>query len=145
MMAKGRLKVRVRFEGPPPAQPQLYWRGPVLGAYDGRTWTRISPRLRGGALAGPQAPVSPVSISVRGQPLRYQVTLEPSNARWLFALEMPQALPQLSGGAASISPELEIQAANEVRERVRYDLASYVDFSLQAGASLENAWQWLEG
>jgi transglutaminase-like putative cysteine protease len=127
---------RVRFDGPPPAQPQLYWRGPVLGAYDGRTWTRVIPRAR-------HAPQAPLSIAVRGEALRYQVTLEPSNARWLFALEMPQALPQLSDGAASISGELEIQAASAVRERVRYDLASYVNFSLQAGASLDNAYQWL--
>jgi transglutaminase-like putative cysteine protease len=126
----------VRFDGPLPAQPQLYWRGPVLGAYDGRTWTRVTPRLRHG-------PQSTLSIAVRGKPLRYEVTLEPSNARWLFALEMPQALPQLPDGAASVSPELEIQAASAVRERVRYELASYVDFSLQAGPSLDNAYQWL--
>jgi transglutaminase-like putative cysteine protease len=134
---------RVLFDGPPPAQPQLYWRGPVLGAYDGRTWTRIMPGLRAGASARPQAPPSTLSIAVRGQPLRYQVTLEPSNARWLFALEMPQALPQLPDGSASVSAELEIRAASAVRERVRYDLASYVNFSLQAGPSLDNAWQWL--
>jgi hypothetical protein len=30
-----------------------------------------------------------------------------------------------------------------VQERIRYDLASYVDFSLQAGDSLDNAFQWL--
>jgi transglutaminase-like putative cysteine protease len=130
---------RVRFDGPPPAQPQLYWRGPVLGAYDGRTWTRVVPRLH----QGQQAPPSPISIAVRGKPLRYEVTLEPSDTRWLFALEMPQALPQLSDGAASISSELEIQAASAVRERVRYGLASYVNFSLQAGPSLDKAWQWL--
>jgi len=128
---------RVRFDGPLPAQPQLYWRGPVLGAYDGRTWTRVTPRLRHGAQS------TSLSIAVRGKPLRYEVTLEPSNARWLFALEMPQALPQLSDGAASVSTELEIQAASAVRERVRYELASYVDFSLQAGPSLDNAYQWL--
>jgi transglutaminase-like putative cysteine protease len=129
---------RVKFDGAPPAQPQLYWRGPVLGAYDGRTWTRVTPRPRGGARVQ-----APMSISLRGKPLRYEVTLEPSNARWLFALEMPQALPQLADGPASISAELEIQATSAVRERVRYDLASYVNFSLQAGASLDNAWQWL--
>jgi transglutaminase-like putative cysteine protease len=132
---------RVRFDGPPPAQPQLYWRGPVLGAYDGRTWTRVAPNRHPGRASTPA--LSTPSISARGEPLRYQVTMEPSNARWLFALEMPQALPQLSEGAASISGELEIQAAAAVRERVRYDLASYLDFSLQAGPTLDNAWQWL--
>jgi len=129
---------RVKFDGPPPAQPQLYWRGPVLGAYDGRTWSRLTARPHLGSKA-PQ----PVSISVRGDALRYQVTMEPSNMRWLFALEMPRALPQLSSGAASATPELELQASSPVRERIRYDLASYVDFSFQPGDTLDNAYQWL--
>jgi transglutaminase-like putative cysteine protease len=129
---------RVKFDGPPPAQQQLYWRGPVLGAYDGRTWTRLLPHLT----LGRKAP-QPVSISVRGDALHYQVTMEPSNTRWLFALEVPRAVPQLSTGAASVTSELELLASSPVRERIRYDLASYLDFSLQAGASLDNAYQWL--
>jgi transglutaminase-like putative cysteine protease len=129
---------RVKFDGAPPAQTELYWRGPVLGAYDGRTWTRVIPRHYPGRRA-PQ----PLSISVRGQAQHYQVTMEPSNTRWLFALEMPQALPQLPGGAASVSSEFEIQASSAVNQRIRYDLASYVDFSLQASETLDNAYQWL--
>jgi transglutaminase-like putative cysteine protease len=129
---------RVKFDGPPPAQQQLYWRGPVLGAYDGRTWTRLLPHLA----LGRKAP-QPVSISVRGDALRYQVTMEPSNTRWLFALEVPRAVPELSTGAASVTSELELQASSPVRERIRYELASYLDFNLQAGASLDNAYQWL--
>jgi transglutaminase-like putative cysteine protease len=129
---------RVKFDGAPPPQTQLYWRGPVLGAYDGRTWTRVIARH----YAGRQRP-EPLSILVHGAARRYQVTLEPSDTRWLFALEMPQALPQLPGGAASVSSEFEIQASSPVRERIRYDLASYVNFSLQAGETLDNAYQWL--
>ncbi|MFC5549548.1 transglutaminaseTgpA domain-containing protein [Massilia aerilata] len=129
---------RVKFDGPPPAQPQLYWRGPVLGAYDGRTWTRLLPRPQFGRKAPPA-----VAIAVRGQPLHYEITLEPTDTRWLFALEIPRALPQLAGGAASVTPQLELQAASPVRERIRYELSSYVDFSLQAGDTLENAYQWL--
>ena len=34
---------RVKFDGPVPPQPQLYWRGPELGSYDGRTWRRVKP------------------------------------------------------------------------------------------------------
>jgi transglutaminase-like putative cysteine protease len=129
---------RVKFDGAPPAQTQLYWRGPVLGAYDGRTWTRVIARH----YPGRNSP-EPLSISVHGAAQHYEVTLEPSDTRWLFALEMPQALPQLPGGAASVSGEFEIQASSPVRERIRYDLASYVNFSLQAGETLDNAYQWL--
>ena len=129
---------RVKFEGAPPPQPQLYWRGPVLGAYDGRTWTRLLPRP-----SFSRKTPSAVSIKVRGEPLRYQVTLEPSDTRWLFALEMPRALPQLSGGPVTVTSELELQASSPVRERIRYELVSYVDFNMQAADTLENAYQWL--
>jgi transglutaminase-like putative cysteine protease len=132
---------RVKFDGAPPAQTQLYWRGPVLGAYDGRTWTRVTPRAYPGRK--PAATPAPLTLRVHGAALRYQVTMEPSDARWLFALEMPQALPQLSTGTASVSGEFELQAASPVRERIRYELASYVDFRLQAADTLDNAYQWL--
>jgi len=127
---------RVKFDGPPPAQPQLYWRGPVLGSYDGLTWTRTHP------LPQRQRP-QPMSFSVRGAPRHYQVTLEPSNARWLFALELPQSLPMLPGHLVSLSRELEIQSDAPVTARVRYDMASFTDFSLQAVDTLDDAAQWL--
>ena len=127
---------RVRFEGPVPAQPQLYWRGPVLGNYDGQTWTRLQPGQR------PSRP-PPLSIAVKGAPLRYQVTQEASNARWLFALEMPQMLPVLPDRGVSLSPELEIQANAPLTRRVRYDLASYVNYRLQSDIGLEDGAQWL--
>ena len=41
----GEIAFRVKFEGEPPPQKALYWRGPVLSAFDGRTW-RVTERLR---------------------------------------------------------------------------------------------------
>jgi transglutaminase-like putative cysteine protease len=129
---------RVRFDGPVPPQPQLYWRGPVLANYDGQTWTRLPPgrrEVREGA--------RPLSISVSGQPLHYQVTQEASQARWLFALEMPRALPSLPDRGVSLSAELEIQANAPLTERVRYDLASFVNFRLQGDDRLDDPAAWL--
>jgi hypothetical protein len=65
---------RVRFDGPPPAQSDLYWRGPVLGSFDGRTWKRRQPRLVKGR--------HPIALQIGGPPVHYEVTLEPSNAPW---------------------------------------------------------------
>jgi transglutaminase-like putative cysteine protease len=127
---------RVKFEGAPPPQPQLYWRGPVLGNYDGRTWTRADPPPR---RSRPQ----PLSISVAGAPVRYQVTQEASNARWMFALEVPQALPSLPDRPVTVSGELEIQAGAPLTERVRYDLASFVRYGLQADERLVDSGRWL--
>jgi transglutaminase-like putative cysteine protease len=125
---------RVKFDGPVPAQPELYWRGPVLGDYDGRVWTRVRPSQ----LSSPR----PVSLSVSGQPLGYHVTLEPSNTRWLFALEMPRALPVVPGHGVALSSELEFQSTDPLTERVRYDLISHVHYSLQPDASPIDG-QWL--
>ncbi|MGZ5198971.1 MAG: transglutaminase TgpA family protein [Telluria sp.] len=125
---------RVKFDGGPPPQPQLYWRGPVFGAFDGQSWTRVQPHAA-------QTPQS-LSLSVRGQPRRYQVTLEPSNARWLFTLEMPDRLPHLDENTALVSPELELTAAAPIDKRIRYDAESYTQFSLQP-AQLDAPAEWL--
>ena len=67
-----------------------------------------------------------------GAPLRYQVTLEPHGQRWLFALEMPAAAPQLerqSGAASATTANCWRRAP--ISQRVRYDAVSYVDFELE--------------
>jgi transglutaminase-like putative cysteine protease len=126
---------RVRFDGPPPPQEQLYWRGPVLGNFDGRVWTRTHARLA--------RERKPALLAVRGRPVRYQVTLEPSGMHWLFALEMPQQVPQLSENMAFATAEFELTTAYPVDQRLRYDLASYTQFSLQAAQAPADAAQWL--
>ena len=131
---------RVRFDGPVPPQPQLYWRGPVLANYDGQTWTRLPAGRRD--VRERQRP-QPLSISVSGAALHYQVTQEASQARWLFALEMPQALPALPDRGVSLSAELEIQADAPLTQRVRYDLASFVHFRLQGDSGLDDPAPWL--
>ena len=123
---------RVRFDGAPPAQQQLYWRGIVLGSFDGRTWTRARPGLE-----------SRVAVTVGGRPVRHEVTLEPSGNRWLFALDLPVGLPQLEGNRASTSAELEMSAAYPVTNRVRYAVTSYPNYRVQAGPRLDDRARWL--
>ncbi|PQO93631.1 DUF3488 domain-containing protein [Massilia phosphatilytica] len=125
---------RVKFDGPVPPQSVLYWRGPVLGSYDGRTWTRVRPARN----TRPQ----PLALSVGGTPIGYEVTLEPSNTRWLFALEMPRAKPVLPGHGVTLSGELEFRSFDPIAERVRYDLVSFVHYNLQPEASPVDG-QWL--
>ena len=40
LMADDTPAMRAQFQGPAPRLEQMYWRGPVLLDYDGRTWTR---------------------------------------------------------------------------------------------------------
>ena len=70
---------RVRFFGPVPAQRDLYWRGPVLWDFDGRTWRPARWRRQ---FPAPQ-------IRPAGAGWDYEVDLEPSEDRQLIALDLP--------------------------------------------------------
>ncbi|NML17499.1 DUF3488 and transglutaminase-like domain-containing protein [Azohydromonas caseinilytica] len=75
-----RVAFRVRFDGPVPPLQSLYWRGPVLSAFDGRTWT---PR---------PSSEPPVPLQVDGPGLRYEMRLEPSPLPLLPLLELTPLL-----------------------------------------------------
>lgn len=128
------IAFRVRFAGPVPEQSQLYWRGVVLGRYDGRTWS---------AQDAPTGTAQPLEVRVHGRPLHYQVTLEPHGRRWLFALEVPQAVPQLPGNSTFVSRDLQLIASQPINARVRYDSISHVDFTLQPNLPAHTLSQWL--
>lgn len=79
------IAFRVRFEGEPPGQRQLYWRGPVFERYDGRRWD-----------AYPQnGPARARSLQTLGEPVALEMMLESTRGFSLFGLEMsdPAALP----------------------------------------------------
>jgi transglutaminase-like putative cysteine protease len=80
---EGTVAFRVRFFGPMPPPAQRYWRGPVLQEFDGRSWRRTQGQ------AFPQQ-----EVVVSGEPVDYQVTLEPTDRPWIFALDLPTAWPE---------------------------------------------------
>jgi transglutaminase-like putative cysteine protease len=126
---------RARFADATPAQPQLYWRAVVLGAFDGRTWTRT----------GGSAHIAvPVSLATTGRTARYEVTLEPLGTRWLYVLDMPRSVPELSGNTARITPEFELSSTIPGDQRMRYDAESSLQYTLQGGADLPDAARWLQ-
>jgi transglutaminase-like putative cysteine protease len=131
----GDIAFRVKFIDPAPPQTKLYWRGPVLGNYDGRTWTQLQARVNSDR---------PILVKPRGTAIRYQVTLEPSGRRSLFALELLQAVPQIADNPPGITADLQLLAAQPVNQRLRYELASYVDFDLQPNESRAVLQEWLK-
>lgn len=112
---------RVEFAGEIPPRSALYWRGPVLWFTDGVKW--IPDRLR---RADPD-------FSVRGRPVDYAVTLEPTERYWLFGLELP-AKPPPQG---IFSHDLQIRTRAPVQNRVRYVLSSYPDYTLSVSSEVE--------
>ena len=126
------IAFRVRFTGQAPRQSQLYWRGIVLGDFDGRTWTHERRRN----------PRQGTSLVLNGSALAYQVTLEPHGQRWLFALDMPGSVPSLPE-QAFISRNAELRAGEHIEKRIRYDVSSHLSYQLDANVELPESERWL--
>jgi len=117
----GSVAMRVRFEGNAPAQSSLYFRGPVLSSFDGRTW-----RAQQSAL--PRASRLQADLQVQGPASRYQVTLEPNKLPWLLVLDATPQAPVLVGKRAFMTRELQWVLDQPVTELLRYDVESYPNF-----------------
>jgi protein-glutamine gamma-glutamyltransferase len=128
---------RVRFFGAPPPQPRLYWRGIVLSGFDGKTWTRDSRPLY--ALG---EDVQDLTITVDGDALRHEITLEPTGKRWLFSLELTGPDVEIPGGIA-VSDELEMTTRLPVHERLRYSARAWINHQWQAGLAPAQLARWL--
>ncbi len=102
---------RVRFEGKPPRQSALYWRGPVLNDFDGFTWRRV----RGRGYTS--------HLTMLGAPVRYRVTLEPTNQRWLFALDLPAQSPRPD---VYMDYDAQLWAYQPISNTTSYDAVSYL-------------------
>ncbi|MTV40482.1 DUF3488 domain-containing protein, partial [Duganella radicis] len=127
---------RVRFADAVPAQRQLYWRSIVLGDYDGRTWTRV-PRKRG-------LQRLEIAVQARGQPVRYEVTMEASHTRWLALLELAGPELRLPGQRLRDTDEMEQYTADPVDQRLRFGASAYLSYTLQAGEQPQRMARWLE-
>lgn len=119
------IAFRVQFEGAAPPPSALYWRGPVLGSYDGRRWLAL------GAMTLPPS----TRVAVGSRQVRYQVTQEASSRQSLFALDVPVTRPTLQNQVVRIQPDMQILAAQAITARVRYDVTSSLDYQLQADES----------
>jgi transglutaminase-like putative cysteine protease len=119
------IALRVRFEGDPPAQSDLYFRGPVLATFDGREWRPLLPRL--GNRFPPPTLGNPQLVGL-GAPVRYEITLEPSNRPWLLTLDAAVKPPEAPGLQAAMTGELQWITAQPVVDLLRYRAESHVVF-----------------
>ncbi|WP_332812998.1 transglutaminase family protein [Ramlibacter sp.] len=118
------IAMRVKFEGPVPAARDLYFRGPVLSSFDGREWKPLLPRL--GAYVAALLP--PVALQGLGEPVRYTVTLEPSNRPWLLVLDAATRAPTAPGLEAVSGGELQWVSTRPVTDLLRYQAESHVEW-----------------
>lgn len=115
------MAMRIRFEGPPPPQKDLYFRGPVLSSFDGRNWQPLRAR-------SPLNDSLPANLQVAGTPVNYEVTLEPTRRRWLLLLDAAVRPPELPGQSSVMMADLQWISARPITEMVRYKAQSYMAF-----------------
>ena len=102
---------RVHFGTSIPRAQDLYWRGPVMWDFDGRTWT--APFF---FYAAPR-------IEAAGDPVAYEIILEPHSRRWLFALDLPAMVPP----SAVVSTDYQLYSVQPVNNRIRYEMTSLLN------------------
>ena len=109
LLADDTVAARARFFGRTPPREALYWRGPVLVAFDGRTWSRTR---------GEEMPPPRVVPSTRRW--TYELEIEPTDRPQLVALDVPLAMP----GDARLSRDLSPRAARPLSSLSRWRLTS---------------------
>lgn len=110
--------LRIRFDGPAPQRSQMYWRGPVLWDFDGRTWS--SP--------GSPGTVSKPNTVTSNVTWRYQLEVEPSERRYITALDLPMSAPAQS----MLTDDGHLLASQRLQGVTRWDLVSAAPRSFKA-------------
>lgn len=118
------VALRARFFGATPAPSQMYWRGPVLWDFDGRSWTQ--PRWRED-LAPARSRAGPVTWD-------YELAIEPTDRRQLVALDLPLAAPD--GSRLSLDHGLFAPRPLASLTRWRLQSSPPLDYQLQLPAAL---------
>lgn len=114
-----RIALRLRFLDASPPPDSLYFRGPVLSAFDGRHWTPASPSFAAGHRVQAE-------LLTQGPGLRYEVLLEPHRQRWLPTLEATAEAPDGSHLMPKMNAELRWLNALAVTEPVRYQATAHL-------------------
>ncbi len=117
------VALRLKFVGDAPPKSEMYFRGPVLGEFDGQSW-RMSPI---GRFSGPDTPLQ-AGVQALGPSYRYSVTQEPSYRPWLMALELPASLPTLAERPVWQSADMQLLMRRPASDLLRYEVQSHTRY-----------------
>ncbi|MDJ0750317.1 MAG: DUF3488 and transglutaminase-like domain-containing protein [Woeseiaceae bacterium] len=118
---------RVTFDGPIPEPRDRYWRGLILTEFDGRAWA--------GSSAPYMSPRAREKIEVRGNPVEYEITLEPTMQQWVIALDIPirWSIPRTYMGR-----QQQLVHETPIDQRISYELTSHSDYRIGNDLSASN-------
>ena len=114
---------RVQFDGKIPEARDRYWRGLVMTRFNGRTWTGSEPLMNRNAVS---------EIIERGEPVSYEITLEPTRQQWVFAMDLPKIW---SLDRTFMGPQQQLSRITPIEQRVSYNVVSYPEYILQTDLS----------
>lgn len=102
---------RVKFEGRIPSNSERYWRGPIFWDFDGSSW-KTSYLSRN--LLATEKPELAKAI------FRYEVQMEPTEQRWIFALDYPAMVPR----GVQLTMDYQLIARRPITKLREYEMAS---------------------
>lgn len=124
LLADDTVAARARFFGATPPREAMYWRGPVLVDFDGRTWSRAA-----GFDGWPQAAIEHSRVR-----WSYELEVEPTDRRQLVALDLPLTAP----AGAQLTRESSVRVPRPLSSLTRWRMVSSpptrFDTDLPAGA-----------
>ncbi|MBB5206808.1 transglutaminaseTgpA domain-containing protein [Chiayiivirga flava] len=109
--------LRVAFDGPMPTPNALYWRGPVLGRFDGRTWRRWDG----------ESYLDPVVVETTEDLLAYEVTQEPTDRRYMIGLDLPLVVPD----GARVGPDRSVLSQRRLTDVTRFRMQSALRYRFE--------------
>ncbi len=130
------LAFRVRFDKDIPSRQTMYWRGLVFSDFNGNTWSIHRPQPIKGVKQhqlfpwskGQQKPQWLIEATNSSQQTfkNYQVTLEPTNQKWLFALDYPTTAQQ----NMELTPNFTLRSWQENIVQYRYQASYQTDMRI---------------
>ncbi|MES9969114.1 MAG: DUF3488 and transglutaminase-like domain-containing protein [Candidatus Thiodiazotropha sp.] len=117
LIESSEVAFRAEFKQPPPPAQQRYWRALVLWDTDGYSWYTDKQQ---------PIPTSSTQLIMLGQPIKYEIFLEPHDENWLVSLDLPLEAPARS----SLSHDFQLIHNNAVTKAKSYTLHSLTGYRM---------------
>jgi transglutaminase-like putative cysteine protease len=115
------IAMRVQFEGDPPPQNDMYFRGPVFSTFDGKEWLPLRSNF-------PNYMALETNLTVAGAPIRYTMTLESHNQPWLLTLDAAAQATKVAGQDVVMGADLHWRTRRPTGGLLRYSAERHTTF-----------------
>ncbi len=123
------------FENWVPPTSTLYWRGPVFYDFDGSEWKLNSDIATSGRRYMSEGwrsarSFTQAQLAHSTQQVRYTIRLTPHKATWLYALDLPAALPT----EAFVTADWQVISHTPVEQEMTYPMVSALEWTAKPQA-----------